>query len=261
MPSPLPLNSTPVLAKNWPKTVAALAVTALIAGLAPAALADSTVNTTVNATDVIYAAGTQSGIAAGAGGTVPSGYDITGFGSLTFLTTGSITLNSGRNINDPDGTSSENSSSYNAGSGGIAGIVAPNDGFLVGVFLGMGGPSGSAPSALDFTTGSGTAFTSLSPELDQVFFIGDGLTGDGSGSTQTFYIPTGATELYLGISDACGYSGGPSCYGDNAGAYAVSIDELPPSGAPTVPEPESLMLVGTGILSMAAMLRRRAARA
>jgi hypothetical protein len=128
---------------------------------------------------------------------------------------------------------------------------------LVGVFVGAGGPSGPAPAALDFTVGLGTAFTSLAPLLDQVFFIGDGLTDDGAGSVQNFFVPTGATELYLGVSDACGYNGGPGCYGDNLGAFTAAYSVINNSSG--VPEPGSLFLLGTGVLTLAAM-RRRATR-
>jgi hypothetical protein len=249
------------LARHLPKVSAGFAMTMLIAGLAPAAHATS-ISTTVNGTDVIYAAGSQSGIAAGASGTVPAGYSIAGLSSLTFSATGQVMLNigSGNNWNDPDGVGAAPSSSYNSGYGSISGINALDAGYLVGLFIGPSGPTGSAPASLDYTV-SGTSFTSFSPEVDQVFFIGDGLTGDGTGSTQTFYVPTGATELYLGISDACGYSGGPSCYNDNQGTFSVTIDETPGSGAPVVPEPSSIALMGSGALAMAGMLRRRFVRA
>jgi hypothetical protein len=51
------------------------------------------------------------------------------------------------------------------------------------------------------TVAGGTGFSTLSPLLDQAFFIGDGLTGNGTGSTQEFFVLTGAMELVLGISD------------------------------------------------------------
>ena len=39
---------------------------------------------------------------------------------------------------------------------------------------------------------------------------------------QTFFVPQGASQLYLGISDAGFYNGPPGAYGDNAGAYSVT---------------------------------------
>jgi hypothetical protein len=211
---------------------------------------------------VIYAAGTQSGVASSAGGTLPIGILLpAGTSSITFGVTGSVVLNigTGTNYNDPDGVGAAVSSSFESGSGSISGLTAPNAGFLTGVFLAPGGPSGPAPTALNFLT-SGTSFLSLSPLVDQTFFIGDGLTGDGTGATQTFYVPAGASELYLGISDACGYNGGPSCYGDNGGSFDVSYS-ISANTPPSVPEPSSFVLLGTGVagaLSQLVMRRRRA---
>lgn len=238
---------------------------------------------TVNATDVIYAAGTQSGDTSGTGGTVPAGIPlVAGTTSVMFSSvTGSIaydtTLNgsapcrslegcimldfdTGNVLNDPDGNYGAATTSYVTGPvGSISGITGPGDGYLVGVFLAPGGPSGTAPAALSFTASGGTSFTSLSPLLDQVFFIGDGLTGDGTGSEQVFDAPGGATELLLGISDACGYQGtSPSCYGDNVGSYTVDYSL---SGDPApVPEPSTMILTPLALLPLGVLYWRRRIR-
>ncbi|MGC9948361.1 MAG: IPT/TIG domain-containing protein [Bryobacteraceae bacterium] len=73
----------------------------------------------------------------------------------------------------------------------------------------------------------------FAPVLNQVFFIGDGLTGTGSGSLQKFYVPAAATQLWLGLADS-NAGGPPSAYGDNAGALSVSgtlnpVQPSPPS--------------------------------
>ena len=167
----------------------------------------------------------------------------------------------GNVLNDADGDfGAAISSSVTGPVGSFSGIMAPGDGYLVGVFLAAGGPSGAAPPALDFTDPGGTSFTSLSPLLDQVFFIGDGLTGDGSGSEQTFNTPAGADELVLGISDACGYNGGgPSCYGDNVGSYTASYSLIdPPAADPLspVPEPGAVFLAALAMLPMIPLRRR-----
>ncbi|HEX4155097.1 MAG TPA: PEP-CTERM sorting domain-containing protein [Acidobacteriaceae bacterium] len=253
------------------RTIVKLSLIAACA-LAPSiALADSIGTVTVNASDVIYAAGTQSSVAGPAGGTVPGAITlVTGTTSFTFSTTitsTQFTLNGTGGINnDPDGFHNgtgaygQTSSDVN-GSGSISGITAPGAGYLVGVFLGPGGPTGTAPASLDYTSTDGSSY---SPLLDQVFFIGDGLTGDGTGSTQTFYVPTGATELYLGLSDANGYNGTPGSYGDNHGTYGVSYDDItavvPPPPPGDTPEPSSLALLGTGILGAAGVLRKKLAR-
>jgi hypothetical protein len=68
---------------------------------------------------------------------------------------------------DGRGPFGTNISSY----GGISGIRNDNAiAFLVGVFLNDSEPTGSGPSALDFT--NNTSFAELSPQLNQTFFIG-----------------------------------------------------------------------------------------
>jgi hypothetical protein len=215
---------------------------------------------TVQATGSIYATG--GGSTPPTMITLPSGATSVAFNNVTgsittgcASTQGCIVLNNGtgNNANDPDGVGAAPATSSNTGTSSISGMVAPGAGYLVGLFVPAGGPAGAAPTALDFTsTGLGTSFTSLSPQLDQVFFIGDGLTGNGTGTQQTFNIPTGAVQLWLGISDAGGYVGAPGAYGDNLGSYAVGFSvNAPGSSAVTVTEtaPSGLTLVsmtGTG---------------
>ncbi len=218
------------------------------------------VSTTVQSTGSIYATG--GGSTPPTIITLPSGATSVVFNSVTgsittgcASTEGCITLNNGtgNNNNDPDGVGAAPATSSNTGTSSISGMIAPGAGYLVGLFVPAGGPTGTAPTALDFTSaGLGTSFTSLSPQLDQVFFIGDGLTGDGTGTQQTFNIPTGAGQLWLGISDAGGYVGAPGAYGDNLGSYTVGLSvNAPGSSAVTVTEtaPSGLTLVsmaGTG---------------
>jgi hypothetical protein len=212
-----------------------LVVAAAMAAAAGPALAQTTsYRLRVLATDNIYGAGSTS---APGGGTVPAGVidlpagaecvtvnKVTG----SFVapdcesTEGCITVNKNEptNYNDPDGNYAQVKKSSNSGTGQVSGITAPGAGYLVGLFT-QGTPSGTAPAALDFTTGTKTKFLSLSPLIDQTFFVGDGRKKDGSGPHQTFVVPAGATALYFGISDACGYAGGPSCYFDNYGHYEV----------------------------------------
>jgi len=125
-------------------------------------------------------------------------------------------------------------SSANVGPDGYNGLLVPQNIFslksisgyegpffpLVGVFT-NGHLSGSPPA--DYRYLGGTEPTFFTPQLNQVFFIGDGLTGinSNSGSPQRFFVPTGATELWLGFADADG-GGPPGYYGDNLGSLNVS---------------------------------------
>ena len=111
---------------------------------------------------------------------------------------------------------------------GIAGINAPINS-LVGVFLDNSQPGSTpAPASLDFSPGGlGTSFTTLSPALKQVFFIGDGFTGNGTGSQQQFVIPAGATRFFLGTDDGFGWY-------NNVGAFSVTTVLAPIVPVPTV---------------------------
>ncbi|HVE49751.1 MAG TPA: hypothetical protein VNG69_09055 [Casimicrobiaceae bacterium] len=109
-------------------------------------------------------------------------------------------------------------------SNGMSGATWPVNS-LVGVFLDNSPPNTSgAPGPLDFSsTGVGIGFATLSPALKQVFFIGDGRTGTGSGAVQTFVVPTGATRLFLGVTDGIGWF-------NNVGAFTATVSPLPTGG-------------------------------
>ena len=134
----------------------------------------------------------------------------TACGSTTGCISGGNFYGSGP-LNTPDGfgpgTFTGKATWSSVGSSSISGITLPTGTGLplLGLFVGAGGPSGSAPTALSFTSssqnvvgysGTDISFSSLSPLLDQTFFIGDGLTGNGTGNTQTFNVPAGATCVF-----------------------------------------------------------------
>jgi hypothetical protein len=115
-------------------------------------------------------------------------------------------------------------------------IMAPQAS-LVGVFFNSqetnptpGGLSFVDPSSAtsytnsllpDFTGGNyGINFSTLAPQLQQIFFIGDGLTGTGTGTIQQFFIPAGADELFLATLDQGNF--------DNIGALQVTVATVPP---------------------------------
>jgi PEP-CTERM motif len=213
-------------------------------GLASAQAGTTTI--TVNGQDDVY----RANGADGSDGLAPQSINVTGQPSITFsVSTGRTVTVDGGVLNDADGVGSV-SGEFNTGANGISGITTPTAGAIIGVF--EGATLTTTPAALNFDTGVGnnpgtTSFASLSPELQQAFFIGDGLTGDGTGATQTFDIPTGATTLYLGLADACGFSGAPSCFFDNSGSFTVTANGTAALGG--VPEPASwaLMLIGVGM--------------
>lgn len=138
---------------------------------------------------------------------------------------------------------------------GISGYRGPQ-GPLAGVFLDDTIPSsGPPPATLDFTPGGlGLDFASLTPDLQQVFYIGDGVTS--SGDFQTFIAPAGATRLFLAIPDGFGFGGAPGAYDDNDGSYRIRIgvNEIP---TPEVPEPASLAIWSLVACSAVASRRRR----
>lgn len=110
----------------------------------------------------------------------------------------------------------------------LSGFTGPYSG-LVGVFF-TDGPPGPTPPSLNFGTPAARSFVTLSPQLQQVFFIGDGLTGVGTGAVQTFNVPPGATRLYLATYDSISL--------DNVGALRIEIDA--PAATP-VPAPSGLV--------------------
>ncbi|MCE2694196.1 MAG: hypothetical protein LW645_08015 [Verrucomicrobiaceae bacterium] len=88
--------------------------------------------------------------------------------------------------------------------GGISGIQhGSRTMFLTGVYTDGTELASGGPPILDFTS---DGFASVAPLLNQAFFIGDGLTGTGSGSVQHFAIPTGAARLFLGFADGFNFA-------------------------------------------------------
>lgn len=170
---------------------------------------------------------------------------IVGGATYTFSVTGSVS-----NTGTPSGLSPDGGgfTSHTAGAqNGISNITAPFNS-LIGVFLNGDVPlSGGKVTALNFNT-IGLNFATLSPELNQVFFIGDGLASTKSGKNtstliQTFVAPTGATRLFLGSMD--GYE-----WKNNSGSFSVEMT--------VVPEPATYAaLLGIGTLGFVAVRRYR----
>ena len=211
-------------------------LTALIVALLAAPLpAQNQVNLTVDATMDIYRAG---GYNDGSNGIAPVvfSFPARALSTMTFPSVGGAwTCQNGY----PDYGADGETSGYcvTAGTPTNFNSIGPLSGYhltdfvgaLAGVFLEDSLPA-SAPAALRFYVsnnsegGIQTNFLTLSPEIGQVFFIGDGLTATGSGVIQTFYVPPTAKHLYLGYVDNCMAPGNtvPGCYTDNVGSLNVT---------------------------------------
>lgn len=182
---------------------------------------------------------------------------------LTFSSvSGSVRIDNDNNpgySNGPDGGTLYTSTNVSS-VGGISGVVHDaKTMFLVGVFLDGSEPVDPPPSTLNFSASAlGENFATLAPSLRQVFFIGDGLTGTGSGSVQQFYVPTNATRLYMGFADAYDgtIGGAPGYYIDNDGELIATFEI---SSVAAVPEPTSLALtcLGSGVLGICIRRSRR----
>jgi hypothetical protein len=96
---------------------------------------------------------------------------------------------------------------------GIADAIAPMNA-LMGVFLSDERPDRSrAPRSLHYRVTQGD-ISSSSPQLKQVFFIGEGKTS--TGALRRYLVPAKATRLYLGVMD--GYE-----WNNNSGSFTVTV--------------------------------------
>jgi hypothetical protein len=248
------------------KTFLSPAATAAFLLFAAPALAGSGSVTVQSTTDIWLAGQPSGGSATGFFGTdfAPANSPVLLSGALsgatfTFSASGSTSVD-GFNFGDPDGAAAyPDESGFGVGPGNGIGTYKGPASALIGVFLDNSTPSGTGgPASDDFTDPGVVGAAAFSPQLFQIFFIGDGLTGDGTGSTQVFTAPTGATRLFLADADSFGSSTG------NLGSIAVDFSssaDITVSGA--VPEPASwaLMIAGFGLAGAALRKRRTFATA
>jgi hypothetical protein len=127
--------------------------------------------------------------------------------TITWSASGLVSYGPGLPFDGPNGGFAESDPAQN----GIAGVLNVQVDALLGVFLGPGVPSGTAPASLDFSI-IGLTYTSLTPEVDQPFYMGDG-------SVQSLVVPAGATRLFLGTDDGFGWY-------NNVGAFDVSLTNV-----------------------------------
>jgi hypothetical protein len=76
----------------------------------------------------------------------------------------------------------------------------------------------SPPPNIDFDTAAKRDFVELKPLLYQTFFIGDGLRNNKT-TVQQFFVPSGATRLFLGVAD------GGLCH-NNIGEFYLTVRGL-----------------------------------
>ncbi|MEP6763800.1 MAG: PEP-CTERM sorting domain-containing protein [Gemmatimonadaceae bacterium] len=204
-------------------------------------------------------------------GTAPTAYALNG-GTGRVLAFSSVVGSWGCNFSaiysadgfDSGGGSCAGSATTINSANSISGVNAPGRTmFLVGLFLDANNPSGLAPSPYNYAGGYGQA-TYSGIALNQVFFIGDGRTGDvfsglpQAGGIQQFLVPGGATRLILGVADAFNFNGDPSFYDDNVGnltaSFSISASTQPPT---TAPEPSTYALMVAGLAAIGFAARRR----
>ncbi len=148
--------------------------------------------------------------------TLVTGLPIVPGATLTFDQITGLSTNDPNNLQvTPDGDPTFVVSNYAGSEHGISNMQAPINS-LVGVFLDDNQPDlTTSPTPLDFSSSASRDFTSESPKLKQVFYIGDGVTS--TSVTQQFVVPTGATRFYLATMD--GYE-----WNNNLGSRTVRIN-------------------------------------
>ena len=222
---------------------------------APTAMSAQTGSTAaLSAESNIFRAGGNVGVSL-TDGITPFLINITATGTgriATFGASGSTTCGC-VGSQGPDGGFTGNPDTKINSWGSISGISGPGGMFLVGVFLGADLPS-SAPTRRTVVPQAASFDDIL---LGQVFFIGDGFTGTGSGSIQQFFVPDGATRLYLGFVDGGNFQGNPLAFTGNAGSLAVTWAIQGTTPTSTVPEPSTIALLAAGFIGMGVMTRKR----
>jgi len=88
-------------------------------------------------------------------------------------------------------------------------------GAVIAVFLSDDKPNlTGAPANLDFNNATQRDYTTLSPQLKQTFFVGDGKRANGE--IQNIIVPPGATRVFMGMMDAWQWN-------DNVGNFKFKV--------------------------------------
>ncbi|HKG23513.1 MAG TPA: HYR domain-containing protein [Blastocatellia bacterium] len=186
----------------------------------------------VPGTSDIYLAGQPAGTTADRTDVAPAQSPVLANGSITAGATLSFTSITGTVTHGPnDGCCSTTGpeggfiTGHDIGAqNGISNVIAPVNS-LIGVFLGPAIPAGAVPATLDFSSAASRDYLTLSPQLRQVFFIGNGLTS--AAVLQQVIAPAGATRLFLGTMD--GYDSN-----NNLGSFSVTVCIVPCVNPPNI---------------------------
>lgn len=136
-------------------------------------------------------------------------------------TSGETNCCSGSPSDPPDGVNSASATNLNSFQD-ISGIVHPSRTmFLTAVFTNGRNSAELPPASLDYNDIDSETTVEFFPELNQVFYVGDGLTTDGT--VQSFFVPESATAVSFGVADGFSFSGEPGFYDDNTGEWQVSF--------------------------------------
>jgi hypothetical protein len=218
----------------------------------------ATFSGTVAGTANIFGAGLTVPPAPGGGGPGTTPFEIRfqpgDHQDLTFQSvTGQVSCcgNGAAAFNGPDGGKNASGDTDITSYGGISGIVDPDRTmFFVGVFLTDSPAADPAPDRLTFSDAQD--FAELSPQIAQTFFIGDGLSTNGT--PHVFHVPAGATRLFLGFADALQFgnpTSPPGWYFDNNGALNVQgsivtvSQATQPTGPPVLEADRNTLMYGT----------------
>jgi len=154
-----------------------------------------------------YLAGMPDGSTASSGDTAPAqspaqvlGFPVTPRSVVRFTASGAVRWNPNQPYYDPEGQLDLNTAHLDGPQNGMSDVTMPANA-LLGVFLDPDRPDATAaPAPLDFSTDASRDYLTLSPQLQQVFFIGNGRVAGGN-VLQRVIVPAGATRLFLGTMD------------------------------------------------------------
>lgn len=126
----------------------------------------------------------------------------------------------GQHPNGPEGGGTFAPTGVASSHPGLSDVVhATRTMFLAGVFVADQVAQDFRPGTLSFPRPGDPS--EIAPELNQVFYIGKGLSE--AGEVVGFAVPQGATRLLLGVADAGGFSGPAAAYADNTGSLSLGV--------------------------------------